>query len=275
MMNQAMGKLAEAQQRTASLLCVGLEPSPAYQPPGMAADLQGYEEAMRLIIEATEGLACAYKVNLAFFEALGWEGLELLYCIRELLPEDVLFIVDGKRGDIGSTARHYAEAIYEKLGADATTINPLMGLDSAEPFLAYSSKLNFFLVLTSNPSAEDFLLPENLYRRIAKRVVSWNHSGNCGFVVGATWPDRVEELRAMAPGVPFLVPGIGAQGGELRALMQHGRTDGPAAPGLLLHVTRGILPQPEDDGSPAEIIRRKATAWRDSIRREQSAQEVS
>jgi orotidine-5'-phosphate decarboxylase len=215
---------------------------------------------LRHIIEATEGQVCAYKFNLAHFEALGWEGVELLYCVRKMLPDDVLIIADAKRGDIGSTARQYAEALYGKLNADSATVNPLMGRDSAEPFLAWTDRLTFFLVLTSNPGAGDFLLQDGLYERIAESVVRWNGSGNCGFVAGATRPEQLSGLRAGAPGVPFLVPGVGAQGGDLAASLQHGggtKRDGS----VILHVTRGILLGKQDEGDVRDIIRRKVEHW--------------
>lgn len=267
-MTTSIQKLRDAQTRTGSLLCVGLEPCPEYQPKGMPCNLEGYEEALRRIIQATEGLVCAYKFNVAFFESLGWEGAELLYCIRDLIPDDVLLIADAKRGDIGSTAKHYARALYDQLGADAVTLNPLMGFDSAEPFLAYETKLNFFLVLTSNPGAADFLLPDGLYKKIGRKVVDWDQQHNCGFVVGATWPERVGELRAIAPNVPFLVPGVGAQGGEIGRTLEAGSLASGTPGGLIFHVTRGILPRDEDTGDIVTIIRNKTEKWRDQIRAE-------
>ena len=232
-------------------------PSSASVPP----TIDGFEAALRTIIDATRDLACAYKPNLAFFEALGPDGWAMLHRIRDAVPRDVLFIADAKRGDIGTTAQRYAEAVFDWLGADAVTVNPMMGRDSAEPFLARQDKLTFFLALTSNPGAGDFLIPGGLYRRIAEAVASWDAAGNCGLVVGATRSEQIAEIRSIAPEVPFLVPGLGAQRGEVERTARFGRAAGTDAPGLIFHVTRGVLPAPGDSGTVAEIIRAKAADW--------------
>jgi orotidine-5'-phosphate decarboxylase len=263
-MSAALKKLIDAQQRTGSLLSIGLEPSFEYLPDGFPRNLQGLWDFMEIIVRATDGLACAYKFNLAFFESHGWEGVEFLHGLRETLPPDVLIIADAKRGDIGSTAKHYAMAVYDRLQADSVTLNPLMGFDSAEPFLQYADRLNFFLVATSNPGARDFLLVNDLYKQIATKVTEWNKAGNCGFVVGATRPEQFTELRAIAPTVPFLVPGIGAQGGELAKVLSLGGAKADWS-GLVLHVTRGILPGKDEQGDLEEIIRKKTEQWRDNV----------
>lgn len=258
----AAEKLAEIQRRTGSVLSAGLEPCPEYLPRGFEPTIKGYEAALRTIIEATAGLVCAYKPNLAFFESLGPDGWSLLQRIRDAVPRDTLFIADAKRGDIGTTAQHYARAVFEWLQADAVTLSPLMGRDSAMPFLAYRDKLSFFLTLTSNPGAADFLLQDNLYRRVATNVAHWNEEfGNCGMVVGATRAEHIAEVRAIAPSVPFLVPGLGAQKGELERTARLGRATGGEGPGLIFHVTRGLLPGAEDTGPVADVIRAKATEW--------------
>ena len=255
-MAKAIEQLVAAQRQTGSLLSIGLEPSFDYLPAGFERNLAGLEEFLHLVVEATSGLCCAYKANLAFFEAHGWEGWEVLQTIRQSLPEDALFIADAKRSDIGTSAAQYATALFDVLDSDAVTVNPLMGRDSVEPFAAHRDRLTFLLALTSNPGAEDFLLADGLYRRIIARAGEWNTAGNLGLVVGATRPQLAAEARALAPTMPFLVPGIGAQGGDpaqLRALVTGGT--GP----VVLHVTRGILPQAGDTGSVGEIIRRRAT----------------
>ncbi|MBI1291757.1 orotidine-5'-phosphate decarboxylase [bacterium] len=270
-MTTAIEKLKAAQARTGSLLSVGLEPCAEYLPASMTADLGNYESFLRDIIEASAEHVCAFKFNLAHFEALGWEGMELLYCVRDMIPDNVLVIADAKRGDIGSTAKQYAEAIFGKLKADAVTLNPLMGRDSAAPFLEWKDKLNIFLVLTSNPGAADFLLPNDLYKSIAHAVKGWNeHAGNCAFVTGATRPAQLGELRAIAPSIPFLVPGLGAQGGDLAETIRHGRITGDFS-GLILHVTRGILPGPTETGDPVELIRAKVQQWNRDIEKARSA----
>lgn len=254
----AARKLIDASARTGSFLSVGLEPCAAYLPAGFAADLSGYERFLRTVIDATAGRVAAYKFNLAFFEALGPRGWDLLFKVRGWLPGDALIIADAKRGDIGTTAEHYAHALFNELAADSATVNPLMGRDAAEPFLAHASKLTFFLVLTSNPGAKDFLIPGALYRAIAQRVVEWNTRGNCGAVVGATQGEQVAEIRGLMPRVPFLIPGIGAQGGDLETVVAKG---GGAGSFLLFHVTRGILPGRDELGNAAEQIRAKTDEW--------------
>ncbi|HVZ94914.1 MAG TPA: orotidine-5'-phosphate decarboxylase [Phycisphaerales bacterium] len=262
----ALRKLISAQQRTRSLVSVGLEPHPDYLASGFTPSLANYESFLRVIIDATAGLACAYKFNLAFFEALGPDGVAMLYRVRSRLPDDVLIIADAKRGDIGSTARCYASALYDSLGADSATVNPLMGRDSAEPFLAYRDKLTFFLALTSNPGASDFIIPDNLYLSIARSIQEWTAGENAGIVVGATRPVMVKDVRAAAPSLPFLIPGVGAQGGDLEETARLARLAPPSPAnfsGMIFHVTRGVLPSKEDSGDPADVIRRKATEWRD------------
>lgn len=261
----AMDKLKSAQRRTGSLLSIGLEPAVEYLPAGFTHDMKGHRAFLETLLRATSGLACAYKLNLAFFEAHGIEGIRLLHEIREQIPADVLVIADAKRGDIGSTARHYAKAVFESLGADSVTLNPLMGFDSAEPFLVYTGRLSFFLVLTSNPGAADFLLPGGFYLAIARRVAEWNKAGNCGFVVGATRPEAFAELRDIAPAISFLVPGIGAQGGEAEAVLRSGAARTGDGSGLIFHVTRGILPAPGESGDVEETIRRRTTQWRERL----------
>jgi orotidine-5'-phosphate decarboxylase len=260
----AVARLISSATRASSALSIGLEPSPAYLPGGFEANIAGYERFLRGIIDATADLAAAFKFNLAFFESLGPEGAALLHRVRAAIPAGCFVIADAKRGDIGTTAEHYARALFDGLNADAATVNPLMGRDSADPFLSYTDRLTFFLVLTSNPGAADFLLQDGLYRRIARSVAAWNTRGNCGFVVGATKPEQIAEIRGLAGDIPFLVPGIGAQGGELEATARLGRAAG-AFQGLLFHVTRGVLPDKSDSGDPFEIIRAKAMKWRDSV----------
>lgn len=272
----ALTKLRSAVALTGSALSVGLEPCDAYVPAGYGGSIAGHERFLRTIIDATAGLAAAYKFNLAFFEALGPAGWELMFRVRERLPAEALVIADAKRGDIGSTAEHYAAALYERLGADSATVNPLMGRDACEPFLACADRLTFFLVLTSNPGASDFLLPGGLYRRIAEGVASWNTRENAGMVVGATRPEQVAEVRAIAGDAPFLIPGVGAQGGDLESVAASGRVrgDGPdgtcrgsGGAGLLFHVTRGVLPARGEAGDAARLIRSKCEGWHGRIRR--------
>ena len=272
-MSAALAKLVNAWRETGSLLSIGLEPSPKYLPRGFEPTIEDHERFLLGLIEATRGLACAYKLNVAFFEALGAEGWAMMERVRAAVPRECFVIADGKFGDIGTTAERYAEAMYAWLDADAATVNPMMGRDSVEPWLAHAERLTFFLVLTSNPGASDFLLVDGLYRRIARQLVEWGAlaqaPGSVGFVVGATRTDRIGEVRRIGPDVPFLVPGVGAQGGSVRETVAAGRagSGADAFPALLFHVTRGILPGPEEEGDVFQIVRRKAERWRDSVSR--------
>ena len=233
-------KLAEAQQSSGSLLCVGLDPDPAKFPDEIS-DLHAFD---RRIIDATFDLAAAYKPQIAFYSALGAE-VELersIRYMRERAPA-ALVILDAKRGDIGNTAEAYAREAFDRYGADAVTVNPYMGEDSVRPFLERPDRGALLLCRTSNPGARDFqdLLVEGqpLYARVAQLAAQrWNQHGNLMFVVGATYPREMAQLRKMHPEVPFLVPGVGAQGGDLKALLAAG-LDRRAA-GLLISASRSI-----------------------------------
>ncbi len=220
-----LDKLLTASRRNRSLLCVGLDPDPALMP-GV-----GLGEFNREIIDATSDLVCAYKPNLAFYEAMGQEGMIGLHTTLERIPEHIPTIADGKRGDIGNTARMYARALFENLGVDAATVNPYMGSDSVEPFLEYSNKGIFILCRTSNPGSRDFQSLEcaqaggnslPLYMVVAGKSLEWNKQGNVGLVVGATHPSELKNVRDHCPEMPLLIPGIGAQGGDLEATVRLG-----------------------------------------------------
>ena len=255
--------LTRAWRERSSVLSVGLEPCPEYLPAsGFEPTVAGYERFLMDIAEGSAAHAAAYKFNLAFFEALGPDGWAMLKRVRERLPKGVMVIADAKRGDIGSTAKRYAESTFGWLNADAVTLSPLMGRDSAEPFLAYADRLCYFLCLTSNPGSRDFLAKDGLYLRIAREVSAWGGPGQCGLVVGATHPERVAEIRAAAPALAFLIPGVGAQGGEVDSVASAGKINGASAPGLLFHVTRGVLTDKGDSGSLKDIVARKCEAYR-------------
>lgn len=249
-----------------SLLSVGLEPCPEYLPPTaeFPDTIQGHERALMAIAEAAAPFAAAYKFNLAFFEALGPDGWAMLKRVRDRLPKGLMVIADAKRGDIGSTAKRYAQSTFEWLNADAVTLSPLMGRDSAEPFLAYSDRLCFFLCLTSNPGSKDFLDSGDLCLKIAREVTRWGRPSQIGLVVGATHPRRAADIRAAAPHATFLIPGVGAQGGDARAVAAAAQA-GAAHPALLFHATRSLLAGPSDTDPLATVVARKAKEHRDAF----------
>lgn len=217
-----LDKLDGAIGKNRSLVCVGLDPDPGLMPPGVSVF-----DFNREIIAATSDLVCAYKLNLAFYEALGEEGLDALRRSVKLIPANVLSIGDGKRGDIGNTARAYARAIFEVLGFDAATVSPYLGGDSVEPFTRYEEKGSFILCRTSNPGALDFQSLKceagaALYQAVAAKASQWNTKGNIGLVVGATYPDELKIIRESHPEMPLLIPGIGAQQGDLALAVRYG-----------------------------------------------------
>lgn len=214
-------KLLAARRKNNSLLCVGLDPDPELIP-GVAP-----LEFNRAIIDATSDLVCAYKPNLAFYEAMGVDGLKLLVKTLEYIPKHIPVIADGKRGDIGNTARVYARALFTTFGFDAATVNPYLGTDCVEPFASYKDKGVFILCRTSNPGALDFQNlrgPEGapLYELVARKALEWNTNGNIGLVVGATYPEELRSVRELCPDMPLLIPGIGPQGGDLASAVHYG-----------------------------------------------------
>ena len=221
-------KLLTASRQQNSLLCIGLDPEPK-RFPAQLRDMpvaRAVTHFCRAIVEATAPYVCAYKPNLAFFEVLGPEGMYVFQEVLHAIPAEIPIIVDAKRGDLGNTARNYAATVFDVYGCDAVTVNPYLGYDSVAPFLAYHEKGVILLCRTSNPSARDFqdLLVQNekgevrpLYEVVAQRVQSWNKEGNCGLVVGATYPQELRTIRSMFPDMPILIPGVGAQGGDLEA----------------------------------------------------------
>jgi orotidine-5'-phosphate decarboxylase len=238
-------RLAGAQMTSGSLLCVGLDPDLGKLP----RDLAGLAEPLlafdRRIVDATADLAAAYKPQIAFYSALGKEAelVASIRYIRERAPH-ALVILDAKRNDIGNTAEAYAREAFERYGADAVTVNPYMGEDSVRPFLARPDRGAILLCRTSNPGARDFqdLLVDGqpLYRKVADHAAAhWNERNNLMLVVGATYPAEMAELRRAHPALSFLVPGIGAQGGDLDSMLAAGLD--AAGGGLLINSSRGII----------------------------------
>ena len=264
-------RLSEALETSGSLVCIGLDPDAAKLPADLRADPQALYAFNRRIVDATCDLAAAYKPQIAFYSALGAEtelAASIRY-IRERAPK-ALVILDAKRADIGNTAEAYAQEAFDRYQADAVTVNPYMGEDSVRPFLARPDRGAILLCRTSNPGAKDFqdLLVDGLplYRRVALRAArDWNRHRNLMLVVGATFPQDMAELRRAHPEVPFLVPGIGAQGGDLQATLDAG-LDARAA-GLLISASRSII---YADGGAAAGIRSAAAQLHQAINRERS-----
>ncbi|MBE0430514.1 MAG: orotidine-5'-phosphate decarboxylase [Dehalococcoidia bacterium] len=230
-------KLLAASRRNSSWLCIGLDPDPELLP---GVDVLQFNKA---IIEATSDLVCAYKPNLAFYEALGTEGFGILEKTLTYIPTDIPIIADAKRGDIGNTARAYARALFSVFGFDAATVSPYLGFDSIEPFINYRDKGVFILCRTSNRGASDFqdLCTDGrpLYEAVARKAVEWNVCGNIGLVVGATYPEELKRVRSICPDMCLLIPGVGAQGGDLASAVGCGAD--ARGENAIINVSRQIL----------------------------------
>lgn len=257
-------RLDAAATRNRSRLCVGLDPDPRRIPGSVAAFL-------REIVAATADLVCCYKPNLAFFEALGRDGSTVLGETLAAIPAEIPVLADAKRGDIGPTAEAYARALFDVWGFDAATVNPYGGGDTVEPFLAYADRGVFVWCRSSNPGASDFqdlLVREPgadgrpLYAVVAERARGWNARGNVGLVVGATEPAAIARLRRLCPELPFLVPGVGAQGGALEASVQAAAFEGGG--GFMINASRSVL-YAATGRDCAEAARREAARLRDAI----------
>ena len=271
--NHLTTKLTTAQQTNNSWLCIGLDPVLDRLPDAVRGSERPLLAFGRAIVEATADLACAYKPNLGFWLAEGPAGLHALQDLIMCIPSHLPVILDAKFNDVGHTAAAYARAAFETLGVDAVTANPYLGLDALRPFLASEEHGIFLLARTSNPSAPDLQdlrvhRPERaraenphpsppprgegvssaapvsggaLYEEVARLAVQWDaeHPGSCGLVVGATYPEELARLREIAPALPFLIPGVGAQGGSLEAAVTHGPTNGGIGP--VINSSRSIL----------------------------------
>ena len=258
-------KLTNATQKNKSLLCVGLDPDPKLMP--KKVNIFDFNKA---IIEATSDLVCAYKLNLAFYEALDDEGLDALKRTIKYIPDDIPVIGDAKRGDIGNTAKAYAKAIFSNFNFDATTVNPYLGFDSIEPFIQYKDKGVFILCRTSNAGALDFQSlrceaePDYrpLFELVALKASQWNIYGNIGLVVGATYPEELRLIRNSHPDMPLLIPGIGAQRGDLASAVRYGvNAQGEKA---IISSSRQII-YASSGKDFAQAARRVASELRDQI----------
>ena len=269
--NQTFG--ARLNQRAAavdSLICIGLDPAIGRMPDGIPDTADGVIEFCERLVDATADLALAYKPNLAFFLAYGADGLDALYTIRDMIPADIPVVLDCKVGDIGSTASAYATAWFDELDVDAITVHPYLGEDSLEPFLERPDKGVIVLTKTSNPGSgdlQDKVLADAqcpLYQYVATRAAAWDaaYPATVGLVVGATWPDQLEQIRSLAPSMPILLPGLGTQGGDLAGSLRAGlASDGT---GLLCSSSRGIMYASQGEDF-ADAARAAATQMRDDI----------
>ena len=219
-----MNKIQAAEASKKSILCVGLDPEITKLPKHIEPSVQGVFHFCKEIIEQTHDVCMGYKFNLAFFEVLGHKGIEILEKLLEIVPKDCITIADAKRGDIGNTALAYAKTFFETMDFDSITINPYMGIDTIEPYFQYKDKTVFVLALTSNLGSTDFeeqkMGTHFLFENVIQKTLLKESNAQKGFVVGATKPEYFKEIRKIAKNEPLLVPGIGAQGGDLEAVIK-------------------------------------------------------
>ncbi len=253
-----------------SLLCVGLDPDPAKFPAQLLGRPDAIFEFCKTIVDATADTVCCFKPQIAYFAAQRAEAqLEQLISHIHATHRGIPVILDAKRGDIGSTAEQYAKEAFERYGADAVTVNPYLGRDSVEPYLAYGDKGVILLCRTSNPGGSDLQFldigGEKLYERVARLVANeWNSNGQCALVVGATFPAEIARVREIVGDLPLLIPGIGAQGGDIEAALKAGKTRNGT--GLMINSSRAILYASKGDDFAA-AARKIALQTRDDINR--------
>jgi orotidine-5'-phosphate decarboxylase len=263
-------KLHAAWEASQSMLCVGLDPDLDRMPASLGRNRASMYQFCKTIVDATAETVCAFKPQFAYFAAQRAEPELEKLCryIRDTYPR-VLLILDAKRGDIGPTAQQYAREAFDRYGADVVTVNPYMGTDSVEPYLAYEGRGVLVLCRTSNPGGGDFqsldVKGEPLFVNVARRVATeWSELGECGLVVGATFPDELGTVRTIVGDLPVLVPGVGAQGGDIEATVAAGATSDGF--GMVINSSRAILYASSGDDF-AEAAHREAVATRDAIRR--------
>jgi orotidine-5'-phosphate decarboxylase len=271
-------QLAHAWSTQDSMLCVGLDPDPKQFPASIKGKGGAVLAFCREIVDATADVVCAFKPQIAYFAAHGAEDQleQLIDHIHRQHPQ-VPVILDSKRGDIGSTAQQYAIEAFDRYQADAVTVNPYMGFDSVEPYLKYTNKGVIVLCRTSNPGGSDLQFlevnekdrteKELLYQRVARLASSqWNKTGQLGLVVGATFPEEIAKVRAIVGEMPLLIPGIGAQGGDIPATVQAGKVPNAPGTGMIINSSRAIL-YASQDGNFADAARQAAIATRDALRK--------
>lgn len=261
-----LDKLDKSSQQNNSLLCIGLDIDLGKIPQTVLNKEDPIYIFNHEIVNATKDLVCAYKPNIAFYEMYGMYGLSsLIKTIEFIQSTNIPVILDAKRGDVGHSSAAYAKSIFQVYKADATTVNPYLGHDSIEPFIEYQEKGIFVLCLTSNVGFKDFQsagTEEPLYKSVAKQVKEWNHYGNCGLVVGATKPEELKEIRELVLDMPILIPGIGAQGGEIEPSVKYGVDEKGGR--AIIAASRSIIYASREDNF-AEAAREAAKKLRDEI----------
>jgi orotidine-5'-phosphate decarboxylase len=270
-------QLAQAWTKQDTMLCVGLDPDPKQFPASLKGEGGAILAFCREIVDATADLVCAFKPQIAYFASQGAEDQleQLIDHIHRQHPQ-IPVILDSKRGDIGSTAQQYAVEAFDRYKADAVTVNPYMGFDSIEPYLKYSDRGVIVLCRTSNPGGSDLQFlevqekesktSELLYQRVARLAASqWNKTGQLGLVVGATFPEEIAKVRDIVGDMPLLIPGIGAQGGDIPATVQAGGIPGQPGHGMIINSSRAILYASQENNF-ADAARAAAIATRDALR---------
>jgi orotidine-5'-phosphate decarboxylase len=266
-------QLQSAWASQGSMLCVGFDPDPKRLPTALQGKTEGIFEFCREIADATADLVCAFKPQFAYFASQRAEAQleKLIKHLKDHYP-NIPVILDSKRGDIGSTADHYALEAFDRYGADAVTVNPYMGFDTIEPYLKHPGKGVIVLCRTSNPGGSDLqflnIAPNNepLYLHLAKLATKeWNTSGQIGLVVGATFPEEIAKVRAIVGEMPLLIPGIGAQGGDIDATVKAGSISGKPGTGMIINSSRAIL-YASSGNDFAQAARTVAHSTRDALR---------
>lgn len=259
--------LSSCWEKNDSLLCIGLDPTPARFPEKFKTSSRPIFDFCAEIIDATADLVCAFKPQIAYFSSSSAEQelIDIIDWIHTNHP-GIPVILDAKRGDIGSTAAHYAKEVFERFRADCVTLSPYMGKDSVEPYLEYVEKGEFVLCRTSNKGGDDFQMLDiggvPLYIKVAEKVAEWDINGQMGLVIGATYPEELKKARATVPELTFLVPGIGAQGGDINAAVKAGMNKDKT--GLVINSSRAIL-YASKEADFAEKARAEALRTRDAI----------
>jgi len=262
-------KLSNIVHGNDSLLCVGLDIDKDKIPRFLFKEKEPFYSFNKQIIDATKDLVCAYKMNMAFYEILGKNGFDILEKTIRYIPKNIVVILDGKRNDIGNTAKKYAESLFETFNADAVTVNPYLGIDGLKPFLDYKDKYSFVLCRTSNPSAVDFqdlkIHDKKLYEHVALKIKKWNDIGYCGAVVGATYLEELKKIRKiLGDDTVLLIPGIGKQGGDVEKTIKYGTNN--EGSNAIINSSRGIIFAGKDENF-AEESRKLALDLKNKINR--------